>query len=125
MPAETIDRAAALARCGGDLDLLREVAQLFLDNASLLMFEIRKAVDGRDAPTLARAAHTLKGSVANFGADAASKAALRLEKLARGAGPGGEMPGLEEALATLEAEMERARPELSALASQLPAADSI
>jgi HPt (histidine-containing phosphotransfer) domain-containing protein len=43
------------------------------------MADIRQAIDQRDASKLHQAAHTLRGSVGNFGARAATLAAQRLE----------------------------------------------
>ena len=107
-----LNLAAALDRVCGDQELLEEVAKLFLGTVPALLSQIREAVKERHAKSLERAAHTLKGSVGNFGAEAACEAALRLEKLGRA----GEMTGVEEAYAALEAEIERLRPELAALA---------
>jgi len=78
-----LNSAVALERLGGDEELLREVARLFLDEYPALMVEIREAVVARDANALERAAHTLKGSVSNFGADAAYNAAFVLEMMGR------------------------------------------
>ena len=74
-----VDRAAVLDRVGGDEELLREITCIFLTEYPRLIDEIRSAVDSRDAKRLERAAHSLKGSVSNFGAQAATEAAYRLE----------------------------------------------
>ena len=50
-----LDCAVALERLGGDEELLREVAGLFLDEYPMLMNEIRKAAVSRDADALQRA----------------------------------------------------------------------
>ena len=71
--------AAALERVDGDAELLKELAGLFLGECPQWMAEIRQAIDQRDASKLHQAAHTLKGSVGNFGARAAFEAAQRLE----------------------------------------------
>jgi PAS domain S-box-containing protein len=73
------DMAAALDRVDGDTELLKELAGLFLGECPQWMAEIRQAIDQRDATKLHQAAHTLKGSVGNFGARAAFEAAQRLE----------------------------------------------
>jgi HPt (histidine-containing phosphotransfer) domain-containing protein len=106
-----LNLAAALDRVGGDKELLEEVAQLFLDTSPHLLAGIRQAVAARDAPALERSAHTLKGSVGNFGAEAAFQAALRLERIGRSR----DLSGAEEALQALEGEMERLRPVLARL----------
>lgn len=78
-----LNSAVALERLGGDEELLREVARLFLEEYPGLLLEIREAVAARDADALQRAAHSLKGSVSNFGADAAYNAAFVLEMMGR------------------------------------------
>ena len=106
-----LNLAAALERVGGDNELLEEVAKLFLDSAPDLLGQIREAVARRDPQALQHAAHTLKGSVGNFGAEAAFDAALRLEKMGRA----GDLAGVKEAFEALEAEMQRLEPALASL----------
>lgn len=78
-----LDREAALSRIGGDEDLLREIAALFLDDYPSLEERIRKALLAGDAEELQRASHTLKGAVANFAAEQAYQCALELETIGR------------------------------------------
>ncbi|HMC82772.1 MAG TPA: response regulator, partial [Candidatus Polarisedimenticolia bacterium] len=54
-----LDEIALLAGVGGDRRLLRELVDLFLVDSPKLLAKIARAVKGRDAATLARAAHTL------------------------------------------------------------------
>jgi HPt (histidine-containing phosphotransfer) domain-containing protein len=109
-----LNRALALERLGGDQELLKEIAGLFLEDYGHLLAEIRRAVAARDAAALHRAAHTLKGSVSNFGADATSQAAYRLEILGRG----GDLSEAEKALEQLEEALGRLTPALMELHSQ-------
>ena len=105
---QVLDRATALARVGGDLDLLKEIAALFLDEYPRELDEIRKAQAAGDAYTLERAAHGLKGSVANFGAAPAVDAAFQLEQLCKACKLDQVPPplaALERALALLHAEL--------------------
>jgi PAS domain S-box-containing protein len=74
------DLAMALGRVDGDAELLKELAGLFLDECPQRMAEIHRAILERDASGLRKSAHALRGSVANFGAPAATEAAGRLEK---------------------------------------------
>lgn len=83
LPESGLDRQLALSRVGGDLELLREIAVLFVDECPRALAEIHAALAGDDAAKLENAAHALKGSVANFGASAAVAAALRLEHMGR------------------------------------------
>ncbi|MBI3099923.1 MAG: response regulator [Planctomycetes bacterium] len=57
-PTEVFDRAAALERTGGDEDLLRELAGLFLRDFPERMARARRSVELKDAAALAAVAHT-------------------------------------------------------------------
>ena len=74
-----LDREVALSRVGGDAELLKEIAVLFLENYQAWLGELRDAAVRGDAKVVENTAHGLKGSVSNFGAQAAVEAALQLE----------------------------------------------
>jgi HPt (histidine-containing phosphotransfer) domain-containing protein len=112
--AQLLDRTAALDRIGGDEELLREIAGLFLSEYPSLIAEIRVAVQIGDARALERSAHSLKGSVANFEACAAVDAAFRLESMGRN----GNLDQTASALAALEAAFEALHPALIDLSTQ-------
>ena len=103
-----LDKAVALSRVGGDLQLLGEMALLFLEEYPKTMADVRVAVASRDPRGVERAAHNLKGSVGNFGADAAYQAALTLEMCGRR----NELDGVEAKLSALEEALEQLEPEL-------------
>ena len=77
------DREEALTRVGGSEELLRELVELFRSECPKQMDEIRRQHAAGDLAGLARAAHTLKGSVSIFAAQTAYDAALRIEKMGR------------------------------------------
>ena len=106
-----LDREMALSRAGGDIGLLREIAMLFLDNHAKWVAEIREAAECGDGQALELAAHGLKGSVANFGAEAVVEAALELEQIGRRR----DLAEVTKALNTLELALAALRPELEAL----------
>ena len=106
-------KAVALDRLGGDEELLQEVAELFLEEYPPLMAQIRSAIDSGNSQELERSAHSLKGSVANFGSDLAWQAALNLESMGRA----GDLDGSLEAYKHLEQIMDAIHPQLVALAS--------
>jgi HPt (histidine-containing phosphotransfer) domain-containing protein len=97
------DVAAALERMGGDEELLREIAEMFLDDCPRLMSHLREAVARGDAGALGVAAHSLKGAAGNFYARAAVEGAQRLETAAEQ----GDLTGAAGALAETEVEVER------------------
>jgi HPt (histidine-containing phosphotransfer) domain-containing protein len=78
-----LDKALALSRAGGDEELLRELAALFLDDYPLTLEELRKAIAAGSATDIEHHAHSLKGSVSNFGASEVVAAALSLEEKGR------------------------------------------
>jgi len=108
VPDSMIDAARLLERVGGDKRALAEVARIFLADAPKRTREIRRAIANGDARALRGAAHTLKGAVSNFGADAAVEAAFELQKL----GDRGEVARAPAALERLEAELKALRREL-------------
>jgi HPt (histidine-containing phosphotransfer) domain-containing protein len=112
-PADlAVDQAAMLAAVEGDMDLLRELAALFLDDYPQRMAELGEAIARQDSTRVARAAHILRGAVGNLGARDTSAAALSLEQ----AGWLGDLTQVPAAYATLKHEMQRLIPVLTTLA---------
>jgi HPt (histidine-containing phosphotransfer) domain-containing protein len=110
--SEVFDRAEALARVCGNLGLLRELAEMFLEDTPQWLTAIRDALSAGDAPALRQAAHTLRGSVSSFSARAAEEAAGRLEGLARA----GDLAAAVDALPAVEGTLARLRDVLGDLA---------
>ena len=106
-----LDCAVALERLGGDEELLREVARLFLGEYPTLMAEIRNAARKNDHDALQRAAHSMKGSVSNFGADGVYQAAFALERLGRQ----GDLASINDCIERLDHALETIRPALEEL----------
>jgi CheY-like chemotaxis protein/HPt (histidine-containing phosphotransfer) domain-containing protein len=100
---ELFDGEQALASVDGDMELLRDVVGLFMEECPGIMAEMRDAINGGDARRLNRAAHALKGSVGNFGARNAFDVALRLEMM----GKNDKLNGAGEEFILLADEMER------------------
>lgn len=103
-----LDREVALARVGGDLELLKELAALFLQEAPHMLEELQSAAGDGNSKEVERVAHGLKGSAANFGATAVMETARELEFLGRDektAAFPGALKSLESALSTLQGEL--------------------
>ncbi len=83
MVGSVIDRELSLSRVGGDAELLKEIAILFLEDYPKVVADLRDAAARGDAKGVERNAHSLKGSVSNFGAQVAVETALKLENLGR------------------------------------------
>lgn len=107
----SLDREVALARVGGDAELLREIAVLFVQDYPKVLDQLQDAIARGDAQTIERTAHGLKGSVSTFGARAAMEAARTLETMGRTC----QLDELRQALATLELALAALRPELETL----------
>jgi CheY-like chemotaxis protein len=100
---EAFDAATALESVGGDADLLTEIARIFVEESPERLRDIQDAVRAGDSGRLEQAAHKLKGSVAIFGATAASEAARILEMMGRS----GDLTHAASAWVTLEEEIRR------------------
>lgn len=108
----SFNRSIALERVGGDEELLREVAEIYLAEYPPLLDKIRSAVSTRDGDALQRSAHTLKGSLAILGAEPAAALALSLESQGRQ----NRLDSAEDVLSHLEEELIRVHHEMHALA---------
>jgi two-component system, sensor histidine kinase and response regulator len=108
---ERLDRDLALSRVGGDLDLLKEIATLFVQDYPRVLLELHQAIACGDAQAVERTAHGLKGSVSTFGARAAMEAARTLENMGRAR----ELAELHPVLDRLELALAALRPELENL----------
>jgi HPt (histidine-containing phosphotransfer) domain-containing protein len=93
-----LDHEVSLSRVGGDAELLKELAQLFLEEYPRLLAELHLAYEQRDAKRVERMAHGLKGSVATFGAKRAVDAAAQIEQYGRG----GKLEPVAEVMHTLD-----------------------
>lgn len=84
-----------LKRFDNDLELLREVAAAFTEDAPRQIATIRRSLEEEDEEVLCRQAHTLKGAAGNIGAVALSAACRRLEMAAATNGAYGIEPLVE------------------------------
>jgi HPt (histidine-containing phosphotransfer) domain-containing protein len=101
--AAVFDQQAALARVEGDWGLLQEVVGLFFTEVPELLSAIHESIMRGDGKALENTAHSLKGTVSSFGAQAAREAALRLEIVGRS----GDLTHVAPACAELEREVAR------------------
>jgi two-component system sensor histidine kinase/response regulator len=102
---------------GGDEELLKQAAEIFLNDYPSLIANIRSALTNRDAKSLELACHTLRGSINNFGAATACDLALNLEMMSKE----GNLPGDMAATTTLEAELENVKAAVAGLIRENPA----
>ena len=82
-PADlSIDRSAALRRVDGDMELLKDIAEIFLTEGPKWMSQMRTAFDNQDWNTLRRVAHTYKGAVSAFSVKDITELSAALEMAA-------------------------------------------
>jgi len=67
-------------------DPLKELIDLFLRDARARLQKMERAIAEKDSPTLAAAAHTLKGSASNLGARHLASLCVTLEKEGKNGG---------------------------------------
>ena len=75
------NRSELMTRLGGDVDLLADVIQIFLDDCPKRLAAIKNAVDLKDAELIRTTAHALKGAAGTLSATAVFDAAQALERL--------------------------------------------
>lgn len=94
-------------------EFLREIVGIYVEDTPKRLADLRTFEASGDVPSFTRAAHTIKGSSANVGAQALKAIAERLEFISRREGLGGVGP----LIADCEAEFARVTAELKRLIS--------
>ncbi len=96
------DKDEALKMLEGEEEFLKELAEIFINDAPEHMSEIEEAVNCRNSEALVKSAHKLKGATANFGKNATTDTAFKLESMSRE----NNMDGVEEVYGTLVKDIE-------------------
>jgi CheY-like chemotaxis protein/HPt (histidine-containing phosphotransfer) domain-containing protein len=99
---------------GGDPEFLAEVVEAFLADSPPRLRTIHDSLGGGDAETLARAAHSLKGSSGNFGALRMQRICADIERLSRA----GQTEALPPLIERLESEYARVAARLTQLVAE-------
>ena len=108
---EAIDGRELLERVGNDREFLQELASLFREDGPKQLERIRIEIGQKDSGEVLRAAHSLRGTLANLGARSAAEMASEIEQAGRTA----DLARAEAALGNLELELPRVLDALSAL----------
>lgn len=90
-----LDQFRELDPVGGS-GLIKEIMTVYLDSSLALLRQVEQGLIAGDADALRRAAHSLKSSSANVGAEKLSKLFLELEVLGRDGALTAAMPLLDE-----------------------------
>ena len=96
------DKDEALKMFEGDEEFLKELVEIFVNDAPEQMSEIREAVDSRNSEALEKSVHKLKGAVAYFGNSATTDTAFKLETMGREK----NLDGVKEVYGTLVKDVE-------------------
>jgi two-component system sensor histidine kinase/response regulator len=105
-----LDEKALLDRVGGNVEVCIQLTSAFLEESPRLVEELKRAVQSKDSAAVNRAAHALKGSVANFGVQVAVETAFALEKL----GEAGDLQSAGPLLARMESQIRTVNKTLTA-----------
>lgn len=81
-PSWLIDLDELLERCLGNVELVQRVLQKFAERAPAELQRLQQALDENDLPTVARAAHLIKGIAGNLAAHRLHDLAAQLEEAA-------------------------------------------
>jgi two-component system sensor histidine kinase/response regulator len=84
--ADSIDQVELMNRIGGDLTFLLELTDLFRTEYPELLDVARQALAEENSDGLMRAAHALRGALANLAATGPSSSASALEEIGRSGG---------------------------------------
>jgi len=108
---EIIDREELMSRLDGDMELLEELFELFVEDYPQFLGDIEAAIQNCDGQKLKQAAHTLKGAVGNFAAKKAFDLAFQLEMM----GQEEQFQGAQEVFDELKTAIEEIKQVLAAM----------
>lgn len=80
---EVFNREVALQRIGNDVQLLRELAQIFISEAPALLAQLQAEVERGDLHAIKRSLHKFKGEAASFSGPELEQRLLELEQWAK------------------------------------------
>ena len=100
---ELIDLSRAMEAVDGDKGLLRSLVDDFLEDYPQHLEELEGLIAKNDSAQVERKAHSLKGSIGNFGVGKAYELAYQIETL----GKESRLEGAEDVLKKLEEQMNR------------------
>ena len=109
------DPDALMELVDGDRELVQDLVETFLEGVPEQLRQIEQGIAAGDLEAVHRAAHALKGAVANFAAPAAFDAARALDDAARS----GAADNLEALARELVAQLDKLGPALRSFADSL------
>ncbi|HUJ81218.1 MAG TPA: response regulator [Candidatus Acidoferrales bacterium] len=111
-----LDADAALARIGGDRELLEELCRLFAEECPRNIASLHAAADSHDVEAIVHLAHTIRGAAASIGASRLSQAAREIEQKAEGGATPAE---LKDSIGALGTQFNQLLPELETISRKV------
>ena len=108
-----LDTETLWDRVDGDVELLKEIIDIYFAEAPGLLTQMCQAVEQGACDDLSRVAHRFKGMVGNLAAEGAFRVAIRLESAARE----NELDAAKSCLRELEGQLQLLESALSRLAA--------
>jgi len=100
-PAGAFDRASLWDRVNNDMELLRDLLQIFRQEYPGMLQKLGAAVEAGNGADIAKYGHKVKGSALQFSAPRAAATAARIEKM----GESGSLEGVQEAFEQLKVDV--------------------
>jgi len=98
-----------------DHHLFEELVEIFVTDYPQMLNTLRKSLESTDAETLSRTAHSLKGMLRNFQADAVADTAFELEKI----GKQGELDSADQIIESLTGQLDDVARKLKQLVKEV------
>lgn len=95
------DRASLWERVSNDMELLRDLLQIFRQEYPVMLQKLEAAIGARNCADIAKYGHKVKGSALQFSAARTAAAASRIEKM----GESCALDGVTEAYEQLKVEV--------------------
>ena len=99
-----------------DRPLFQELVEIFINDYPRMLDTLRQSLQSTDAKTLSRTAHSLKGMLRNFEAEAAAESAFELEQIGRQ----GKLDGADRMVDSLAGQLDEVAQKLKLLIKQVP-----
>jgi two-component system sensor histidine kinase/response regulator len=97
-----------------DRDLFKELVEIFVNDYPQMLAALRRSLEATDAETFSRTAHSLKGMLRNFQAEAAADTAFDLEQKGRQ----GDLDGTDRIIESLAGQLDEVAQKLKTLVKE-------
>lgn len=109
------DRDHLLKAFENDRGLFKELVEIFVNDYPQMLNSLRASLKAVDAKAFSRSAHSLKGMLRNFQAEALAETAFDLEKR----GKQGDLDGTDQIIETLAGQLDKVAQKLKALVQEV------